>query len=93
MIRTILSNGGELFEYPYGEKFYYLDCEYHRENGPAAEYINGDKYWYIKGKLHRTNGPAVIFSNGNKYWYINDERIPCTTQKQFKQLMRLKAFW
>jgi hypothetical protein len=47
----------------------------------------------INGKLHRENGPAVEWINAYKEWCINGELLPCTTQKQFEQLMRLKAFW
>jgi hypothetical protein len=65
-----LSSGGELHEYP-----------------------NGDKWWFLNGKLHRENGPAVEWINAYKEWCINGELLPCTTQKQFEQLMRLKAFW
>jgi hypothetical protein len=59
----------------------------------ALEYSNGDKYWYLNDKLHREDGPAIEAANGTKYWYINGKPLSCTTQKQFEQLMRLKAFW
>ena len=64
-----LANGGKLYEYTSGDKFYYLNGVYHRENGPAISY------------------------SSIKEWWINGQKIPCTTQKQFEQLMRLKAFW
>jgi hypothetical protein len=97
---TKLPNNCELLEYDNGNKYYYIDTgneyydfKYHREDGPALEYTNGDKIWYINGKCHREDGPAVEYADGTKCWYINDKQISCTTQKQFEQLMRLKAFW
>jgi hypothetical protein len=61
--------------------------------GIIIQYINGDKWWYLNDQLHRVDGPAIERVNGNKSWYLNGERLSCTTQKQFEQLMRLKAFW
>jgi hypothetical protein len=90
--RTKLPNGGEVREYPNGDKFYSLNKLYHREDGPTIELANGDKYWYLNDKLHREDGPASE-SGSDKAWYINGERLPCTTQEQFERLMRLKAFW
>jgi hypothetical protein len=90
---TKLPNGGELWEYPHGLKCWCINDKLHREDGPAIEHTNGDKYWFINGKYHREDGPAFESPNGNKYWYINGERILCTTQKEFKRLLRLKGFW
>jgi hypothetical protein len=61
--------------------------------GQIEEYKSGNKLWYLNGKLHREDGPAIEYTNGDKYWYINGYRISCSTQKEFEQLMRLKAFW
>ena len=33
-----------------GTKYWTLNGEFHREDGPAIEYVNGDKYWYLKSK-------------------------------------------
>jgi hypothetical protein len=33
-----------------GTKFWYLNDELHREDGPAVEYSDGDKFWYLDGK-------------------------------------------
>ena len=58
-----------------GCKWWYLNGQRHRENGPALEWANGNKYgykaWYLNGKYHRENGPAVEYNNGGKYWYLN----------------------
>jgi hypothetical protein len=89
-----LPNGGELDEYNNGDKHYFLNDNRHREDGPAIEYANGDKEWYVNDKLHREDGPAIEAANGTKYWWLHGEELwPCTTQKEFEQLMRLKAFW
>jgi hypothetical protein len=46
---TKLPNGGELYEYTNGEKYWFLNDRIHREDGPAIEYVHGDKYWYLNG--------------------------------------------
>ena len=62
-------------------------------NGGELDESNGVKCWYLNGDLHREDGPAIEAANGTKYWYINGKPLSFTTQKQFEQLMRLKAFW
>ena len=57
--------------YANGNKFWYLNSQYHREDGPAIEWADGSKHWYLNGKRHREDGPAIEFANGNKYWYLN----------------------
>jgi hypothetical protein len=54
-----------------GHKFWYLNGQCHREDGPAIEYSNGSKAWWLNGELHREDGPAIEFSDGGKYWYLN----------------------
>ena len=54
-----------------GNKFWYLNGKFHREDGPAIEWANGDKVWYINGKLHREDGPAIEWADGDKHWYLN----------------------
>jgi len=74
--------------------FYYNDFgQLHREDGPAIEYTTGGKRWYFNNLLHREDGPAAEFSDGSKFWYIRDKQINCKTQKEFLQLMKMKAFW
>ena len=36
--------------YANGNKYWYLNGQRHREDGPAAEFADGDKEWYLKGK-------------------------------------------
>ena len=58
----------------YGNKFWRLNGELHRVDGPAIEYADGDKSWYLNGKRHREDGPAIEYSYGTKVWYLNDKR-------------------
>jgi len=32
-----------------GDKFWFLNDELHREDGPAIEYADGTKLWYLNG--------------------------------------------
>jgi len=34
----------------YGNKYWYLNNKWHREDGSAIEYANGDKVWYLNGE-------------------------------------------
>jgi hypothetical protein len=61
--------------------------------GELHDHPNDVKTWWLNGKRHREDGPAIEYADGTKYWYINDIQLDCTTQKQFEQLMRLRAFW
>ena len=54
-----------------GGKYWYLNENLHREDGPAVEYVNGTKFWYLNGKRHREDGPAVEYADGGKEWYLN----------------------
>jgi len=77
----------------YGTKFWYLNGQFHREDGPAVEYADGTKYWYLNGKRHREDGPAVEWADGDKYWYYHDEGIECKSTEEFLRIINLKAFW
>lgn len=33
-----------------GDKHWYLNDKYHRDDGPAVEYAKGSKYWYLNGE-------------------------------------------
>ena len=57
------------------------------------ENSSGRQFFKLNGKYHRETGPAIVDRNGEVYWYLNGEKIDCTTQAEFEQLMRLKAFW
>ena len=61
----------EVHVYSNGSKYWYLNGNLHREDGPAIEKANGSKVWYLNGKYHRVDGPAYEYSNGYKSWWIN----------------------
>jgi len=56
-----------------GSKYWYLNDQYHREDGPAIEFAGGSKEWRLNGKLHRTDGPAIECADGSgsKFWFLN----------------------
>jgi hypothetical protein len=54
-----------------GDKIWFLDGLFHREDGPAKERANGDKLWFLDGLLHREDGPAIEWASGHKDWYKN----------------------
>ncbi len=58
-----------------GNKCWFLNGKYHREDGPAVEYANGTKIWRLNGKLHREDGPAIEWANGAKRWYLNGKLL------------------
>ena len=61
--------------YDSGDKFWYLNGELHRADGPAAEIINGYKAWFLKGERHRLDGPAVVHSDGSKEWWLKGRGV------------------
>ena len=71
--------------YPNGDKYWYLNGKYHREDGPAVEWVDEAKEWYKDGKRHRENGPAVEYHNGDKYWYVNGKYL---TEEEFNQRIK-----
>ena len=57
--RNILFDGARIvgwenesicIEYTNGNKIWYKNGLWHRENGPAVEFRNGDKAWYKNGR-------------------------------------------
>ena len=68
--------------------------KYHRIDGPA--YIGASglyKAWYFDGKRHRLDGPAIERAVGQNQWWIDGKKIDCSSQEEFKRIMKLKAFW
>jgi hypothetical protein len=86
----------EYFEFPNGNKAWFLGGERHREDGPAIEDPSGYKSWWINGECHREDGPAIETSNGSKAWYLNGEEITLETEskdpkvKKLQQLMKIQ---
>jgi hypothetical protein len=67
-----------------GSKFWYLNGERHREDGPAVEHADGCKSWYLNDKLHREDGPAIENHTGGKEWYLNGKHM---TEEEHSDLM------
>lgn len=42
-----------IVEYPNGDKEYYLNGAFHREDGPAIDYINGHKEYWLNSVNHK----------------------------------------
>ena len=63
-----------------GNKHWYKEGEYHRDDGPAVENANGAKSWYKEGELHRDDGPAIEWANGDKEWYKEGKEL---TEEEF----------
>ena len=55
----------------FGDKFWRLNGQLHREDGPAIEYPNGHQFWYLNGLRHRENGPACEYDDGDKHWFLH----------------------
>ena len=70
-----------------GDKFWYLNGQLHREDGPAREYADGSKSWWLNDQRHRVDGPACEWSDGHKSWYLNGERL---TEEEFNNRTQTK---
>jgi len=68
--------GYEVYTDHDGVKWWCLNGQLHREDGPAVEWPDGDNSWYLNGVLHREDGPAREFHGGKKYWCLNGTDIP-----------------
>ena len=73
--------------YDDGNKYWYLNGENHREDGPAIEWADGSKSWYLNGELHREDGPAIERADGSKSWYLNGEKL---TKAEFNARFKQK---
>jgi len=90
---TFTFEGGQMLKaenYGAGDKYWFLNGKYHREDGPAIEFANGSKHWYLNGKRHREDGPAIEYANGDKEWYLNDEILTEDKYDEAKMLKKLK---
>ena len=83
-VQELTRVGYELLIYRNGDKEWYKDGVYHREDGPAVEYADGNKYWYKDGKRHREDGPAIERKNGDKVWYLNGNEVP---EEEFNKVL------
>ena len=46
----------EVKVYPSGNKYWRLNGERHREDGPAVEYVDGRNWWYLDGEQYTEAG-------------------------------------
>lgn len=54
---------------------------------------SGTKYWYKDNKLHREDGPAIIFAIPElPQWWYQDEYVSVSSQQEFEQWLKYKAF-
>ena len=67
-----------------GDRYWYLNGQRHREDGPAIELANGTRHWLLHGKLHREDGPAIESACGNRCWYHHDQEL---TESEFNARM------
>lgn len=70
-----------------GEIRYYVNGEYHREDGPAYIGIDGEEEWCLNNKTHRTDGPAITWSDGTVRWVVNNKK--CNTRAEYKEAANL----
>ena len=66
--------------YDNGDKYWFLNGDLNRKDGPSIEYADGTTAWYLNGKIHREDGPAVELATGEKRWFLNDEEL---TEEEF----------
>jgi hypothetical protein len=66
-----------------GDKFWYLNDNRHREDGPAIEWADGSKSWWLNGNLHREDGPAIEWVDGDKEWWLNGKEV---TEEEHKRM-------
>jgi hypothetical protein len=74
----------EVKVYADGSKYWYLNGNLHREDGPAVAHSGGYKAWFLNGKRHREDGPAIERINGYKFWWLKGERL---TEEEFNERM------
>ena len=70
----------EVRVYTNGAKYWFLNGNTHREDGPAVERLDGTKEWWLNDKRHREDGPACEWANDRKEWWLNGEKL---TEEEF----------
>ena len=53
------------------KRWYNIEGQLHRTDGPAVERVGGTKQWWLNGLCHRVDGPAMEWADGDKEWWIN----------------------
>ena len=52
-----------------GSRYWKVDGEFHRIDGPAVIYPDGSEYWIQHDEYHRIDGPAQVLADGSKVWF------------------------
>jgi hypothetical protein len=71
-----------------GTKYWYLNGNRHRVDGPAVEHSSGSKYWYLNGNRHRVDGPAVEHFDGIIFWYLDNQNY--TGTEFYEEIKKIK---
>jgi len=59
----------------HGTKYWFLNGQLHRVNGPAVEWADGTKWWSLNGQFHRVDGPAIEYADGRVEYWVNGVKI------------------
>lgn len=72
---------------------YYINGDFHREDGPAAKRTNGEEMWCLNGKFHRVDGPAVKLCTGIESYYLNNLCFSKLEYKITSILLKINMFY
>jgi hypothetical protein len=67
-------NNIKYHKYDDGCEFWYMNDQYHRDNGPAIVHPDGSELYYYHGMKHRLDGPAVVYPDGYRAYYVDNNR-------------------
>lgn len=84
---------GPAVKFTDGYEAWYFEGKWHRDGGPAIEWADGSKEWYQNDLYHREDGPAVEGFDGRKEYWYQGQRIHCSSDEEYKRLLKLKVFW
>lgn len=56
------------------------------------EFPHSTYYANSDGSYHREDGPAQEYSDGSKSWWYQGELVDVSSQKEFEQWLKYKAF-
>lgn len=56
------------------------------------EFPHATYYENYDGSYHREDGPAKEYSDGSKSWWYQGELVNVSSQEEFEQWLKYKAF-
>ena len=59
----------------FGDRCWYKNDIYYRNDGPALERSDGTRLWVKNGAIHRDDGPAAEYPNRTRRWFKNGRFI------------------